>query len=474
MPTDFASLSLTPSLLAVVAELGYEQPTPVQSECIPVLLAGKDVIGQSKTGSGKTAAFALPILQNLNLAPRSLQALVVCPTRELAAQVVRELRRLGRKHPGLQVLAIVGGEPIHSQSRALERGVHVVVGTPGRLLDHLERGTLRLESVKTVVLDEADRMLDMGFQADVEQILAAVSQPGKVHQTVLFSATFPDSIEAMSRAHQRTPVRVTIGEPKQAMPEIRQLAVAAETDERLHALYRVLGQYPHESVLIFCNFKASVAEVRDSLASCGASVDCLHGDLDQFDRDQVLARFRSQSVRILIATDVAGRGIDVEHLDLVVNYELPSPAENYVHRIGRTGRAGRLGLAVSLVAARETSKLEAIEQLTGRTIERLPRVRGGETDLEILATEFVSDAPMDTILISGGRKDKVRPGDIMGALTGEAGGLNAADVGKIELHARWSYVAVATRVSRSAVKSLNNGRIKGKKFRATLIQGRRP
>ena len=469
MPTDFASLALTPDLLTVVAELGYTEPTPIQVRCVPVLLAGNDLIGQSQTGSGKTAAFALPILQNLQLKPRSLQALVVCPTRELCAQVAREMRKLGRRHPGLQVLEVVGGVQVRPQSRALERGVHVVVGTPGRLLDHLKRDRLRLGAVKTVVLDEADRMLDMGFQPDVEEILAAVP---KKRQTVFFSATFPASIESMSRQHQREPVRVTIeaSEQTQAMPEIRQLALTTGGNQRQRALYWALGKYRHESVLIFCNFKKTVAELASSLASSGASVDCLHGDLEQFDRDQVLARFRNQSVRILIATDVAGRGIDVDHLDLVVNYELPSQAEIYVHRVGRTGRAGRRGLAVSFATAREEPRLDAIEELTGTTIERLPPLRDDETDLDILATAFVQDAAMDTILISGGRRDKVRPGDIMGALTGEAGGLDATDVGRIEIHDRFAYVAVAKRVSDHARQSLSKGRIKGRRFRVTLVE----
>ena len=460
---DFGSLSLSSLLLTVVEEIGYAEPTPIQVESIPVLLAGKDLIGQSKTGSGKTLAFALPILQRLSLKPRSLQALVVCPTRELCAQVARELRKLGRRHPGLQVLVVAGGLPIRAQIGALELGVHVAVGTPGRLLDHLQRGTLDTRAVATVVLDEADRMLDMGFQADVEKILETLPRS---RQTVFFSATFPSSIEAMSRTHQRDAVRVTVGDPEQ-VTEIRQLTFAAEPDERQQALYSVLNEYPHESALIFCNFKATVAELTRTLASAGASVDCLHGDLEQFDRDQVLARFRNQSVRILISTDVAGRGIDVEDLDLVINYELPASPEVYVHRIGRTGRAGKLGRAVSFASARDQRKLAAIERLTGTRIERLPPLARGNGDA------LFRDARMDTILISGGRKDKVRPGDIVGALTGEAGGLRASDIGKIEIHDHLAYVAVERSVCREAIRSLNNGRIKARRFRASLVKRRR-
>jgi len=258
------------------------------------------------------------------------------------------------------------------------------------------------------------------------------------------------------------------------LPEIRQLTLAAEPDQKLHALYWALNHHPHESALIFCNFKATAAELAGTLAAGGMSVDCLTGGLEQFHRDQVLATFRNESLRVLIATDVAARGIDVQDLDLVINYELPQQPEVYVHRIGRTGRAGKPGLSISLATSRERKRLKEIEQLTGTRIERLPRVAGGEAEVATLAKALAREARMDTILISGGRKDKVRPGDIMGALTGDAGGLIAADVGKIELHARLSYVAVARRVSRRAAKSLNAGRIKGKRFRATLVQRGRP
>jgi len=314
-----------------------------------------------------------------------------------------------------------------------------------------------------VVLDEADRMLDMGFGPDVERVLGLMP---KSRQTALFSATFPESIAAISRKYQRAAVRVTIHEPEYAAPEIRQLTVAVEPDQKQGALRGVLEQYPHDSALVFCNFKSTVAEVTGKLGSYGASVDCLHGDLEQFERDQVLARFRNGSVRILVATDVAGRGIDVEDLDLVINYELPAQPEMYVHRIGRTGRAGKLGVALSLVSARDISKIKAIEKLVG--IRLVPST----LDLvEVDSARLARAAKMDTILISGGRKDKLRPGDILGALTGDAGGLRGDDIGKIEIQDRLTYVAVASSVSDKATKSLNAGRIKRKRFRATLISG---
>lgn len=459
MTVEFSSLPLTPALLEVVGELGYETPTPIQTQAIPVLVAGKDLIGQSKTGSGKTAAFALPMLQELDINNRSLQALVLCPTRELAAQVARELRKLGRKHEGLAVLELVGGQPVRPQIDALNRGVHVAVGTPGRLLDHLQRESLKASALNTVVLDEADRMLDMGFGADVESILSALPRQ---RQTVLFSATFPDTIETLSQRYQRDVVRITI-EDSQQEPTLQQLYLQIDPAQKLDALFWLLAEYPHQSALVFCNFKKSVAELNNALANAGFSVDRLDGDLEQFQRDQVLAKFRNQSVRILIATDVAGRGIDVEDLDLVVNYELPAKAEIYVHRIGRTGRAGKSGVAVSLASEREQSKFKAIEALTGKPVKKVQL--GVEPDLSRIARP----AQMQTILISGGRKDKVRPGDILGALTGEAGGLRGDEIGKIEIQDRLSYVAVARKVAPKAAEGLNAGRIKGKRFRASLL-----
>ncbi|MBK8480612.1 MAG: ATP-dependent RNA helicase DbpA [Proteobacteria bacterium] len=466
LSAEFSSLALSPALLAVVKELGYEGPTPIQLSSIPILLAGRDLIGQSRTGSGKTLAFGLPILQTLRLEPRALQALVICPTRELCAQVARELRKLGRKHEGLQVLTLAGGEPLRPQVAALRLGIHIAVGTPGRLVDHLHRRTLEAPALRTVVLDEADRMLEMGFEEEMEQILRALP---KTRQTALFSATFPPTIETVSRAHQHDAVRVSVDDPTDGLAELRELKVCAEPADKLHALYWVLGQQPHESALIFCNFKATVATLTEALRRSGAAAEGLHGDLDQFHRDQVLARFRNQSLRLLVATDVAGRGLDVEGLDLVINFELPMQAVTYVHRVGRTGRAGRPGLAISLSTRSDGERLRAIEALRGRRLEALPAPPSGAGALSVLAEAFAGPARMQTILLAGGRKDKLRPGDILGALTGAAGGLSAAEVGRIELHDRLTFVAVAREVGRAATKALNAGRIKKKRFRATLV-----
>lgn len=466
--SDFEALALSPALLGVVAELGYERPTPIQAASIPVLLAGRDLIGQSKTGSGKTAAYALPILQRLDLERRVVAALVICPTRELSAQVARDFRRLGRRHAGLTVVELVGGQPGRAQAEALRRGAHVAIGTPGRLLDHLKSAALETDGISTLVLDEADRMLDMGFGPDVSSIVRVLPA---TRQTALFSATFPESIAVLSKSYQQDAVRVKIDEPEGTRAEIRQLRMTIDAQDRFHALCWLLDQYPHESALIFCNFKATVTELTQALASAGISVDRLDGDLEQFHRDQVLARFRNGSVRLLVATDVAGRGIDIHGLDLVINYELPQQAETYVHRIGRTGRAGKSGVAISLTTRGQDARMRAVEALTGEPIEVLPRRERGQPRLDVLLGSLARRAKMQTILISGGRKDKVRAGDILGALTGATGGLEARQIGKIEVQDRLSYVAVDKGLSQIAVDRLNRGRIKGKRFRATLVDG---
>ena len=465
MATDFAELSLSPALLEVVAELGFLKMTPIQAQTVPVLLEGKDLVGQSRTGSGKTAAFGLPILERLDLQTREIQALILCPTRELSAQVAREIRRLGRRHAGLTVLVLAGGEPLGRQKGALEKGAHIVVGTPGRVLDHLRRRSLRVHRVGTVVLDEADRMLDMGFQDDMVKILKALPD---ARQTVFFSATYPSSIAELCQKHQKDPVFVKVeAEPEQAA-EIRQLVITAETEAKIGALRWVLATYPHESALVFANLKVTVAEIAKVLSDAGVSADSLHGDLEQYDRDRVMAKFRNASTRVLVATDVAARGIDIADLDLVVNFDLPSQPDVYVHRVGRTGRAGKVGLAVSLRTSREDGKVNAIEQFTGQKLIVTERETVPRGEKAAISKTLERDAKMATLRISGGRKEKVRPGDILGALTGEAGGLNATDVGKIEIHDHFSYVAVSKSVSREAQRSLSEGRIKGRKFQITF------
>lgn len=462
---QFSSLPLSPALLSAVNELGFERLTPIQARSLPLLLAGKDVIGQSVTGSGKTAAFALALLQRVSLDERELGGVVVCPTRELSAQVAREFRKLGKHLPGLSVLVLAGGQPVRPQADALERGVHVVVGTPGRIVDLLERRSMRVHRVSTVVLDEADRMLEMGFLDDVARILNALP---KQRQTVLFSATFPDSIEALTQKYQRDAVRVNAGHAEKARLPIEEqvLHVGEREENKLEALARTLDHYAPDSALVFANRKVTVAELEQALAAQGWSVASLHGDLEQFERDRVMAKFRNGSTRVLVATDVAARGIDLDSLDLVVNFDLPSQPEIYLHRIGRTGRAGRAGLAVSLCATGERHVLDAIENDRGHAllVSELPAMPRAARRVA------ARDAKMQTLRVLGGRKEKLRPGDILGALTGEAGGLLGADVGKIEIHDRFAYVAVSKAVSERALASLRAGQIKGRRFRVELVE----
>ncbi|WP_082363550.1 DEAD/DEAH box helicase [Chondromyces crocatus] len=369
--SGFAALGLLPALLSTLSELGYEEPTPIQRESIPHLSAGRDLVGQAATGTGKTAAFALPLLNRLEIdktvAPRPT-ALVLVPTRELAMQVAQAVHRYGRPM-GVQVLPIYGGQSFSLQLRALRRGVHVIVATPGRALDHVNRGTLTLDGMRTVVLDEADEMLDMGFAEDLEAILSAT--PAE-RQTVLFSATLPPRIAAIAGKHLRDPVHVKIAVEKTApgeLPRIRQSAYVVGRAHKPAALTRVLDMESPASALIFCRTRNEVNELTEALHARGYDAQALHGGLSQEQRDRVMSRFRSGAAELLVATDVAARGLDIDHLSHVVNYDVPPAAEVYVHRIGRTGRAGREGAAITLAEPREHRLLRNIERLTGQRIE---------------------------------------------------------------------------------------------------------
>jgi ATP-independent RNA helicase DbpA len=463
-PQNFESLNISPDTMALVKELGYEKMTPIQAESIPPLLEGRDLIGQSKTGSGKTAAFTIPILEQLHIeqsAFRDVQAMILCPTRELCTQVTREVRKLGRKKIGLQVLEVAGGVPVGPQARALESGVHIVVGTPGRVLDHLERGTLNLSALKIIVLDEADRMLDMGFQAEMDAVMNALPPQ---RQTILFSATFPAGIQKMSERFQKNAVLVKIEQSPEDVASLstveQQFYVVPSEHDKAECLLQVFSKENPESTIVFCNFKASSFDLTRDLAAMGVSVACLNGDLEQRERDLVMAKFRNQSVRVLVATDVAARGIDVADLDLVVNFELPQKRENYVHRIGRTGRAGKTGKAISLILEREKNKVASMANASGSA--------GHEQIIEFekgIPEKVNLEAKMDTLIILEGRKNKMRPGDILGALTGDAGGLKGEDIGKIEIHDFFSYVAVSKKLAKTALMRLQLGRIKGRKVR---------
>jgi len=469
LPVYFADLPLPAALVAVTHELGFETLTPVQAQSIPLLLKGKDLVGQSKTGSGKTAAFTLPLLARLRLPGRRLQALILCPTRELCTQVAREVRKLGRRHAGLQVLVVSGGQPAAPQRSAIEKGVHVVVGTPGRVLDLLSRGRVPMDlgDVDYLVLDEADRMLDMGFQEDIEAILKA-TPPSR--QTVFFSATFPESIDEMSRSYQKHAVRVTVADAAKDAPTIQQWLCETSRDDKVGALQALLAEQRPAAALVFCNHKATVAELTEVLTGKGISAGALHGGLEQADRDRVMAKFRNQSIRVLIATDVAARGLDVESLDLVLNFDFPHKPDVYVHRIGRTGRAGRGGCAVTLVTPGDRARVAVLEETLGLTLERRRPPAGGAARKLDPAVAGPQVAAMETLYIAGGRKDKLRPSDILGALTGDAAGLNADQIGKIEIHDRFAYVAVAKEAVDAALEGLRQGRIKGRKFQVELVR----
>jgi ATP-independent RNA helicase DbpA len=457
-PKTFASLHLPPPLLKNLASLGYAEMTPVQAHSLPPILAGKDVIARAKTGSGKTAAFGIGLLTRLEPSSFRVQALVLCPTRELADQVGKELRRLARCMENIKILSVCGGVPFGPQLGSLEHGAHVVVGTPGRLLDHLRRGSLDLSGLHTLVLDEADRMLDMGFQEDMGALIAAA--PTR-RQTLLFSATYPDSIGAMSAAIQHAPVEVSVDELHDA-GVIEQLLLTVESDQRTEAVVRVLDHYRPEAALVFCNTKIECQEVANALVQRGYGALAIHGDLEQRERDQVLVRFANRSAAVLVATDVAARGLDIKELPAVINYELSRNPEVHTHRIGRTGRAGEQGLAVSLVTPRESRLVEAIEEAQGSPIPR------GSLAALTSPPGRPPAPPMVTLCIDGGRRNKLRPGDILGALTGE-GGIAGSEVGKIDLFDTHSYVAIARQSVAMALACLGENRIKGRFFRVRRV-----
>ena len=454
IPTAFNTLPLKSPLLQNLDSLGYSEMTPIQAQSLPLILAGTDVIAQAKTGSGKTAAFGIGLLSRLVVTTFSVQGLVLCPTRELADQVSKELRRLARFTDNIKILTLCGGVPFGPQLGSLEHGVHIVVGTPGRILDHLRRGSLHLKSLRMLVLDEADRMLDMGFQEELSAIVAAAPTN---RQTLLFSATYPESIAAMSATVQQQPVTVQV-EALHDGAQIRQLFFLVEKDERIAALARIIGHYRPESTLVFCNTRKECQEVAEALSARNFSALAIHGDLEQRERDQVLARFANKSVSILVATDVAARGIDIKELTAVINFELTRDPETHVHRIGRTGRAGEEGLALSLVTAAENKRIAAIEEYLGTPVPR--------AELESLSMPSAAalKAPMVTLCIDGGRKNKVRPGDILGALTGEMG-IPGSEVGKIDVFDFHTYVAIRMASANLAMARLSAHKIKGRFFK---------
>ncbi|MCY2959471.1 MAG: ATP-dependent RNA helicase DbpA [Planctomycetota bacterium] len=455
----FSQLPLSSAALANLTRLGYHAMTPIQAASLPLALAGHDLIAQAKTGSGKTAAFALTLLFNLKLDRSGVQALVLCPTRELADQVATEIRRVARAEENLKVLTLCGGSPIRPQIASLEHGAHIVVGTPGRVMDHLQRDTLRLDALHTLVLDEADRMLDMGFYGD---IVTVASQCPVDRQTLLFSATYPEGIARLARQFLRDPKEVKLLD-QHAATKIRQRFYEVDEISRLQAVPRLLLHFRPVRTIAFCNTKQQCRDLVELLESEGIVALALHGDLDQRDRDQVLVQFVNKSCSVLVATDVAARGLDIERLEAVVNVDITRDPEVHVHRIGRTGRVDEDGWALSLASPRDMGNVERIEEMQGTKAEwhtlteLVPRGR------EPLVP------PMVTLQILGGRKEKIRAGDVLGALTGEAG-FDAKQIGKITVNESATYVAVDRRIGAQAVQKLSAGKVKGKTVRVRLLR----
>ncbi len=458
---DFASLPLSEALLAGLAALDYQRMTPVQEKSLPPILAGRDVIGQSKTGSGKTAAFGLGLLMRLDAAEFCIQSLILCPTRELANQVSNEIRRLASQVGNVKILTLCGGTPFRHQADSLAHGAHIIVGTPGRIEDHLRKKTLDLDHLAVLVLDEADRMLDMGFQDSLERI---VKELPAERQTLLFSATYPAEIQSIATRVMQQPELVRVAATHDAETISQQFFTLPPDADRAAALRLLLTVFKPSSALVFCNTRRDTDEVTASLSGHGFAALALHGDMLQRDRDQTLVRFANGSARILVATDVAARGLDIDSLDAVFNYHIANDAEAHLHRIGRTGRAGSKGSAYSLVGSEDVRKLAIVEELLGQPVtpQPLPPPPQGQTK--------PPDAVMATILIDAGKKQKIRAGDILGALTGE-GGIAGGDVGKIDIFDQRAFVAVRSDAARAALKKLREGKLKGRSHRARLLQG---
>ena len=512
----FAGLGLSEPILKALEEVGYEAPTPIQERTIPVMLAGQDLIGQAQTGTGKTAAFAIPILEKIDLSLPEVQALVLAPTRELAIQVAEAIHTYSKYSGRVGVLPVYGGQPIQLQLKRLDRGVHVVVGTPGRIMDHLRRGSMRLDAVRVVVLDEADEMLRMGFIEDVEWILSQ-APPGR--QTALFSATLPREIRRIAERHLNAPVSIEIEHKTLTVPAIEQRYINVSPQQKLDALARILETEPTDAVLIFTRTKNGAAELTERLQGRGYAAEAMHGDMNQAQRESVIRRLKAGQVEIVVATDVAARGLDVERISHVVNYDIPNDVEAYVHRIGRTGRAGRSGVTVLFVLPRERRMMTEIERYTGQRIMpmKMPTqadvaarriamfkdsirssVEEGDLDLYLsLVEELVEeglelaeiaaaaarlargDKPLEVevepepaavpraedgmvrLFIGAGSMAGVRPGDIVGAIANEAGVPGKA-IGSIDIYDRFTFVEIPSQYQDQVLQRMARATIRGR------------
>ncbi|WP_298667453.1 DEAD/DEAH box helicase [uncultured Methanofollis sp.] len=512
---SFSTFNLSSNILRAIEDMGFEEPTPIQVLAIPQIMAGKDVTGQAQTGTGKTAAFGIPAIEGIDPENRDTQVIVLSPTRELAIQTAEEFSRLVKYQRNITVIPVYGGQPIERQFRALKAGVQIVVGTPGRVLDHLDRGTLNLSGVKMVILDEADQMLDMGFRDDIEKILGETPE---TRQTILFSATLPKPILEISKRFQKNPQFVRVPHRELTVPQIEQLYLEVRSREKVEILCRLLDIYDPELTLVFCNTKKGVDEVNNQLRARGYFAEGLHGDMKQIQRDRVMAKFRSGTIDVLIATDVAARGIDVEDVDMVINFDVPQDVEYYVHRIGRTARAGRTGRAITFVGPREIYKLRTIQKYAKIRIARIPlptesdveetrmknivekikqTVDNGEMEkyVEMVERIMVDDytsldiaaallkmrldtgaepekipelTPADTgaepgmvrLYLNVGRDQEIRPKDIVGALAGETG-IPGRSIGAISIYGTYSFVEVPQDAAATVIEGMKGKTIRG-------------
>ncbi|UCV11235.1 ATP-dependent RNA helicase DbpA [Dechloromonas denitrificans] len=458
---SFGELPLSAAMQANLKQLGYLAMTPIQAASLPIALAGHDLIAQAKTGSGKTVAFSLALLARLNPRSFAVQALILCPTRELADQVTQEIRRLARADDNIKILSLCGGAPMRPQMNSLEHGAHIVVGTPGRIMDHLDRGSLDLAALNTLVLDEADRMLDMGFFDDIVRV--AKSCP-KERQTLLFSATYPTGIADLSSRFLRQPQEVKLLE-KHEDTKIRQRFYEVTREGRFEAVGLLLNHFRPLSTIAFCNTRQQCRDLLAYLQKQGFHALTLHGELDQRERDQVLVQFANRSCSVLVATDVAARGLDIAQLEAVINVDITFEPEVHVHRIGRTGRVDQQGWAFSLAVPGEMSRVKAVEDLH--------RFEAEWHSLDELVPQGsgVMLPPMVTLQLLGGRKEKIRPGDVLGALTNDAG-YSREQIGKINVTENSTYVAVDRKIAQEALRKLNAGKVKGKKVKAYFLHER--
>lgn len=522
----FEELDLSPEICRAVADMGFEEATPIQSQAISIIKTGKDVIGQSQTGTGKTAAFGIPCLEMIDAEDRRLQALILCPTRELAIQVSEEFRKLLRYKPDIRVLPIYGGQPIDRQIMALRKGAQVVIGTPGRVMDHMRRRTLKMETVKTVILDEADEMLDMGFREDIESILVKIPP---TRQTILFSATLSKEILDITKRFLTEPEFIKIVRKELTVPTIDQIYFEVKERTKLDALTRLIDMYSPRLALVFCNTKRRVDDVASQLQGRGYFAEGLHGDLKQGQRDNVMQKFRSGTIEILVATDVAARGIDVDDIDVVVNYDIPQDDEYYVHRIGRTGRAGRAGRAFTFCVGKEIYKLRDImhytktkivqqklptlsdveEMKTNTFIDRIKAIidEGRLTKYINIVEELISEdiaamdvaaallkhnlsdirtegedildaepiftampeGPIVRLFINAGKRDKIRAKDIVGAIAGETG-ISGKMIGSIDIFDEYSFADVPSEYAKDIIRNMKNSKIKGKKINLEIAK----